>query len=184
MPMVSIPVRSEHAHAIDGHGITTATWHIGCSFGSTLKAILSKFCRTAHQFRGTAGFTLMEAMISSIILALAVTTALTILSHATKYVNDMRLRARSAQIVQQKVEDLRLLSWSNLTSSPSTFTDASDTNKLYAGKLVMSTYQSYGTTQTIKQVTVQVTWTNTHRMVMTNSLTTLISNGGLNGSTL
>jgi Tfp pilus assembly protein PilE len=128
-----------------------------------------------------AGFTLMEAVISSMILSLAIATSLAIMSHSSNYINDIRLRSRSTQILQQKVEDLRLLNWSNVLATATTFTDPADTNNTYAGTVTMSTYQTYGGTATVKLVTVQATWTNSHRRVVTNSVATLISNNGLNG---
>jgi len=63
---------------------------------------------------------------------------------------------------------------------PSTFSDPTDTNSMYIGTISNSTYQSYGTTVTVLRVTAQVTWTNMHNRVMTNSMTSLFSQGGIN----
>ena len=122
----------------------------------------------------------MEVMISSVILTLAILSSIGVLSQCATYIADMRLRARSAQILQQQIENMRLLSWTSLQSVSSTFSDPTDTNNLYAGTISNSTYQSYGTTATVLRVTARVTWANMHNRVMTNSMTSLFSQGGIN----
>ena len=124
----------------------------------------------------------MEVMIATVILALAVGSGLTLMSQCTAYTQDTRLRAKSSQVLQEKMEGLRLLSWTNLQSLPATFSSPEDTNGLFSGKISTSTYETYGSTATVMRVTLQVTWTNMHNYVVTNSLMTLISNGGLNGT--
>ena len=132
--------------------------------------------------RRQGGYTLVEVMISSVILALAILSSMAVLSQCTTYIADMRLRARSAQILQQQIENMRLLSWASLQSLPSTFSDPTDTNNVYIGTISNSTYQSYGTTATVLRVTAQVTWTNMHNRIMTNSMTSLFSKGGINNT--
>ncbi len=126
------------------------------------------------------GFTLIEAMIATMILGLVLASVLAVVSHSTRYLSDLRRTARSSQILQQKVEDIRLLSWSELLALPSTFTDPSDADGLYAGTITQSAYDSYNGATTVMKLTLLVTWTNNNQRVMTNTLTTLVSNGGLN----
>lgn len=157
--------------------------------GSTrLTAVSSPIRRiiaeTSVRRRRQEGYTLVEVMISSVILSLAILSSMGVLSQCATYIADMRLRSRSAQVLQQQIENMRLLSWTSLQSLPSTFSDPTDTNNLYAGTISHSTYQSYGTTATVLRVTVQVTWTNMHDRVMTNSMTTLFSAGGINNTSL
>src|SRR5713101_6638420 len=118
--------------------------------GTKLTVVSSPIGRIAAETfshcRRQEGYTLIEVMVSSIILALAILSSMAILSQCATYIADMRLRSRSAQILQQQLENMRLLSWTSLQSLPSTFSDPTDTNNLYAGTIGNSTYQSYGTT--------------------------------------
>jgi len=131
-----------------------------------------------------AGFTLLEVMLASMILAFVIVTTMGVISHASTYLADLRLRARSSQVLQQRLEELRVMNWGQVTNCPSTFTSAADTNGTYAGSLTLSSYQAIGSTTVVVRATAMVTWTNRHSRVTSNQLTTLISNGGLNKTTL
>jgi len=128
------------------------------------------------------GFTLLEAMIASIILAYALASVLAVLSQTARYLTDIRRTARAAQMLQQEMENLRLTNvWTGLTGLANTsFSDPSDTNHLYTGTISESAYASYGSTTTVEEVTLTVTWTNQVNKVLTNRLTALVGYGGLN----
>src|SRR5947208_6006186 len=119
--------------------------------------------------RVRSGFTLLEAMIASIILGLALTSVIAVASQCMRYLTDIRRTARSSQVLQQKMEDIRLLSWSQLQVLPATFTDPSDTNRVYAGTITQTAFDSYNGTTTMMKVTLTVTWTNQVYRVLTNS---------------
>jgi len=128
----------------------------------------------------TAGFTLLEAMLATIILALSLSTVLAVSAHSMRHMNDVRLRARSQEVLQRKMEDLRLLTWSQVQSLTNTFTDPTDTQGRFVGTITTNSYDSYNGTTTVMRVTLTVTWTNRVSRVVTNAMTTLISNSGLN----
>ena len=131
--------------------------------------------------RNRSGFTILEAMIASMILGLALGSVLAVASHCLRYVTDIRRTARASQVLQQKMEDIRLLNWTQVTSLTNVFTDPNDTNRIYSGRIIRTTNDFYGTTATVLNVTLLVTWTNQSAgKVVTNSLSTLMSNGGLN----
>jgi Tfp pilus assembly protein PilV len=133
---------------------------------------------------GLAGFTLMEVMLSSAVMALALVSTIAVISHTSTYVADLRLRARSSQILQQRVEELRAMNWTQVTNCPTTFSNPADSNRTFRGVVNISSYQTFGSTTTVVRATVMVTWTNRHDRLVTNELTTLISNGGINKATL
>ena len=135
--------------------------------------------RISRMFLESA-FTIPEAMMASLVLALVLVTTLQIISHCTKYVDDMRVRARSSQILQQKLEDLRLLDWDSMQTAAGTFTVQSDASQIFSGRILSSPYQSYAGDTTVLRVTAQLVWLNKHQKQMTNTMSTLISNGGLN----
>jgi Tfp pilus assembly protein PilV len=122
----------------------------------------------------------MEVMISSVIMAFVLVSIMAVISRTSRYLMDLRLHARSSQVLQQRIEELRSMSWSQITNLPTTFTNSSDANGTYGKTLNISNYQLFGTTAIVVQATAVVTWTNRQGIVVTNTLTTLISNGGLN----
>ena len=147
---------------------------------NTQTRIYLRAIRSRRRLAQAGGFTLMEAMIGSVILAFVICSIIAIISHCSLYVVDLRLRTRSSQVLQQKLEELRTKTWAQLQTYPPAFTDASDTNRTYAGKATVVFYQNFGATVTVMRATVSVTWTNRHSRIITNSLSTLIGNGGIN----
>ena len=132
---------------------------------------------------GETGFTLIEVMISAVIMAFVLVSTIAVISHASTYVADLRLRAQSSQILQQRIEELRAMNWAQVTICPTTFTNAADSNGTFSGFVNISSYQTFGTTATVVRATVTVTWINRHSRVVSNQLVTLISNGGINKTT-
>lgn len=137
---------------------------------------------TAQQTKRQDGFTLTEAMIATVILALALASVIGICGRCMRYLTDIRRTARASQVLQQKMEDIRLLNWTQLQTLTNAFTDPADTNKIYKGVILTNSFTEakYGTTDVVMRVTLLVTWTNQNRRVLSNQLTTLIANGGLN----
>jgi Tfp pilus assembly protein PilV len=128
-----------------------------------------------------SGFTILEAMVATVILGLALGSVVAVASQCLRYLTDIRRTARSSQILQQKMEDIRMLNWTQLTTLTNVFTDPNDTNHIYTGRIIQSADSSYGTTTTVMKVTLTVTWTNQAAgRVLTNSLSGLVCNGGLN----
>src|SRR6266404_6326252 len=125
------------------------------------------------------GFTLLEAMIAVMILGFVLASVLVTVSQSARYLTDIRRTARASQVLQQEMEYIRLLDWNTMQSVTNTFTDPSDTAHLYAGKITQAAYDTYGTTNTVVKVTLTVTWTNQVNRVLTNTLTSLVGNGGL-----
>jgi type II secretory pathway pseudopilin PulG len=135
---------------------------------------------TRKLVNGKDGFTLLEAMVATMILGFVLASVLAVLSQCARYLTDIRRSARASQMLQQEMEYVRLLDWSTLQSLTNRFTDPSDTNHIYTGTITQSAYSSYGSTTTVEEVTLTVTWTNQVGCILTNNLTTLVSNGGLN----
>lgn len=127
-----------------------------------------------------SGFTLLELAIATAILTFVLGSTIAVTGRGFRYIADMRLAAKSSQILQQEMENLRLMSWSQLQSLPSTFTDPSDTNSTFSGTIAKQTYTSYNSAPTIEEVTLTVTWQNLTGGTVSNSLTSLFSQNGLN----
>jgi Tfp pilus assembly protein PilV len=123
-------------------------------------------------------------MISSVIMAFVLVSIMGVISRTSRYLMDLRIHARSSQVLQQRIEELRAMSWSQITNLPTTFTSSGDTNGTFGKSLNIANYRLFGTTAIVVQATAVVTWTNRQSIVVTNTLTTLISNGGLNKTSL
>jgi len=81
------------------------------------------------------GFTLVEAMVASMILLLVMGPSWPLGRPRDEIPQRHRRTARSSQVLQQKMEDVRLCSWSQMQTLPATFTDPRDTAGIYAGKI-------------------------------------------------
>ena len=133
--------------------------------------------RKHHQ----AGFTLIEAVLASMILMLSLVSVLALASRGFQYMRDMRSWARSSQVLQQKMEDIRLVTvWTNVWAlNNTTFTDSSLTGMIYKGTIVISAYNPPYPTDFAACVTLAVTWTNSPGKVLTNRMSTLLCKNGL-----
>lgn len=137
---------------------------------------------TRKRIGANDGFTLIEALVASLILAVVLTSVLATLAQCARSVTDIRRTARASQILQQEMESIRLTNvWTGLTGLANTsFSDPTDTNHIYAGTISETAYASFGTTTTVEEVTLTITWTNQVGKVLSNELSTLVGYGGLN----
>jgi prepilin-type N-terminal cleavage/methylation domain-containing protein len=128
------------------------------------------------------GFTLIEVLIGSAILVFALVSALAVATHGFRYIADMRRAARSSQVLQQKMEDIRLVTiWTNITLlNNTTFSDTNLPGCRFSGTIRTSTYETYLGSPVVTRVTLTVTWTNQSRLVLSNSLSSLFCKDGLN----
>jgi len=127
------------------------------------------------------GFTITEVAIVAVILGVLLASILGLLAQAARYMHDIRITARAAQVLQQKMEDIRLLTWDQLTNYPAVWTDSASTYGSYTVTITTNSYDSYLGATTVLRVTLATTWTNlSSRLIETNRLTTLVTNRGLN----
>jgi Tfp pilus assembly protein PilV len=129
-----------------------------------------------------AGFTLIEAMLASMILILSLCSVLALGARGFQYIADMRRWARSSQVLQQRMEDVRLVTvWTNVWAlNNTTFTDTSISGMVYSGKIVISSYDPPYPTDYAACVSISISWTNTANKVLTNTMTSLLCKNGLN----
>lgn len=137
------------------------------------------------QTTGESGFTLVEAVTGSVILIFALVSVLAVATHGFRYIADMRRTARSSQVLQQRLEDLRLINvWNNILAlDNTTFTDTNLPGCVFNGTITVdpySPYDAYGGSAIVARVTLVVTWTNQTHHIQTNNLSSLICKDGLN----
>jgi Tfp pilus assembly protein PilV len=135
--------------------------------------------------RPTAGFTLVEVMISGVIMAFVLVSTIAVISHSANYVDDLRMRVRSSQVLQQSIEELRVMNWSNVVAASYVqHSHVLESNKTFSSSITIDPYQSIGSTTIVVRASVMVTWTNRHERVVTNRLETLIGKDGMNKAAL
>jgi hypothetical protein len=132
--------------------------------------------------RFQAGFTIIEAMLASMILILSLVSVLALAARGFQYIGDMRKWARSSQVLQQRMEDIRLVTvWTNIWSlNDTTFKDTSISGMVYNGKIVISSYDPPYPTDYAARVSISINWTNSANKVLTNTMTSLLCKNGLN----
>ncbi len=128
------------------------------------------------------GFTLVEAMLASMILMLSLVSVLALGARGLRYMGDMRRWARSSQVLQQEMENIRLITtWTNVWAlNNTTFSDSAIAGTSYRGTIAITSYSFWYPTDIVARVTLTVTWTNSADRVVTNRLSSLVCKNGLN----
>lgn len=142
--------------------------------------IMNFFTLKGRLHHSQAGVSLVEVMLAAAIMAIVLTSILAVAMHGFRYVADMPLRAQSSQFLQEQMENVRLMTWGDVLALPSTFDNARNTGGIFSGTMTKSTYQSFSGSPIVIRVTATATWSNSNGRIRTNSMTSLVSNGGLN----
>jgi hypothetical protein len=150
--------------------------------------------------RGTLAYTLAEIMISIFILSVMVISLYAGFYSGFSIVKLSRENLRATQILVQKMEDVRILTWSQITTSnssywKSTFVDyynPSGTNNNTYGAYYNGTVSVAAATNipaaysaNMKSITVTVYWTNstanssTNKIVRSRQMQTLVARYGM-----
>ncbi|HEV2392104.1 MAG TPA: prepilin-type N-terminal cleavage/methylation domain-containing protein [Verrucomicrobiae bacterium] len=139
-----------------------------------------------------AAYTLAEVMVAVLVLAVISTAFYGGLSFGFSVVESSREELRATQILMQKVEGLRLISWDNLQNI--TFQEVYDPLGLsnnsgglvYTGTIVTNADSSIPNSSSylpnMRLVTVTVNWTNyngSKRIVQTRQMQTQVARYGL-----
>ena len=126
-------------------------------------------------------FTITEVAVVTAILGILLSSILALHSQASRFLHDIRLTACSSQVLQQKMEDIRMLTWDQLTNYPSVWTNSASTYGTFTVTITTNAYDSYAGATTVLNVTLTTTWASfSSRRTETNRLTTLVTNRGLN----
>jgi prepilin-type N-terminal cleavage/methylation domain-containing protein len=122
--------------------------------------------------RQRAGFTLAEIMVSVAILAVMVVTVFSGFTLGWAVIRTSREDLRATQILTQKIESIRLLTWDELSLCPTSFAEvynpsSQSTNgsgTVYNGSITIgpptNIPNSVSYRDQVKLITVSVTWTS------------------------
>jgi prepilin-type N-terminal cleavage/methylation domain-containing protein len=130
-----------------------------------------------------AGFNLIEVSIATLVIGILVASILTTVTHGFGILSRSRETLRGNQILQQELETIRTYTWTQMTNSANfTNSSVSDRGVIYFVTKSVVPYTNstgYGLTN-MRKVTVSILWTNMTGDPITKSMTTLVSQGGLN----
>lgn len=137
--------------------------------------------RRNQNFHREKGFTLVETMVASVIMLFALVSVLALAGRGFRYLTDLRRWARSSQVLQQKMEDIRLVTvWTNVWAmNGTTFTNTEVLGVPYTGTVIVDSDPTYPTNVSAR-ITLLVQWRNSANLTITNRLTTLVTVNGLN----
>src|SRR5512141_1943726 len=125
--------------------------------------------RTGQRRHAVAAYTLAEVLVASVILAIIAAAFYAALSSGFNLVESTRQDLRATQVVMQKMEGIRLCTWSQLTNF--TFNERYDplssgggAGVLYTGTVTVGQATNLpvgiGYSNDVRLVTVSVNWTN------------------------
>jgi len=125
---------------------------------------IGRFDRKKHQ----SGWSLAELMISVVVIAIVFVSLFAAFGYGFCVIRATREDLRATQILTQKIEGIRLCTWTQLTTQcPSTFQDtytaSGNTNSTltYNGTITLASNPNLpaGYRDQVKLVTVTITWT-------------------------
>ena len=158
-----------------------------------IKAATSQNARQGRQ-----AFTLVEVLISVVILAFMMVSLFAAFTFGFASIATTREDLRATQMMMSKLEAVRLCRWDQLTNAPTTFKDTYDptistngsSGAIYGGTLITKGAASVATNipagvtykDKVRLITVRVTWTNytgTTNIVHSREIQTLSAYNGI-----
>lgn len=140
--------------------------------------------------RGGAGFTLVEVMVAFGILIISICSSLLTLQFSLKSLDTARCTTLAAQLMQTRVETLRLMPWSGGTANIQTETNKTFTTAELAAMVpsdaatVVQRFQMSQTvvndgTRNMRTFTISVSWTSSSGTSHTRTTTMRYAQNGL-----
>jgi hypothetical protein len=145
-------------------------------------------CPTARGWSGEAAFSLVEALVAVLLTGVVFLTVQYAMSWCFNVAGAVQEEARAAQILQEKIDTIRLYHWERMTNDgflPATFavpfspTGSPDTGLVFHGRMTLvdaPITQAYQTN--LKLLTVEVSWISNDRTNQ-RSMTTFIAEHGM-----
>ncbi|HUS35248.1 MAG TPA: prepilin-type N-terminal cleavage/methylation domain-containing protein [Verrucomicrobiae bacterium] len=143
---------------------------------------------TYNARRETAAFSLIETLVAVALVGVVLVSLYTGISNGFAFAKVTRENLRATQILQEKMETIRLYTWEQLSTPgfvPTNFLEgfyASGTNNgglTYTGKVIIATApiaETYGTN--MKQVSIQLSW-KSGKIVRNRQMDTFTAKHGL-----
>jgi Tfp pilus assembly protein PilV len=130
-----------------------------------------------------AGFTILEVMMAAIVMALAITTAITALQRGFASLDTARNLVTAGQIMQSEIEKMRINNWSVVSGYPTTATtltvDSVFTANPAIGNRFSLTRSVSDPKSDLREITFTISWNNYDGRTMSRSYTTYYARYGL-----
>ena len=97
--------------------------------------------------RRRAGFTLVEVALAATVMALVISTSITVLQYGFRAIDTARNTTVAGQVMQSLVEDLRMQTWTNITALPTTLTGTLSTFDTVSGHIQSGSFTGYSTAE-------------------------------------
>ncbi|MFA6961326.1 MAG: hypothetical protein WC205_11290 [Opitutaceae bacterium] len=136
--------------------------------------------------RPTRAFTLVEVLGAAFVMALAIGSCIIALQAGIKNIDYARHLTLASQVLQSQAESVRLLSWTQIQALPSTATVVNIDSVFAANKgdandftLTMQSLPVTDRETTMREITLNVTWTSTFGTTHSRSFVSRYSKDGL-----
>ncbi len=131
-----------------------------------------------------SGFTLMEVMMASFIMALGISTSIIAMQACFKQVDLARGTTLASQIIQSELERIRLMSWTGVAALPATATF--DGTSFFSSSAAAATYEvtrtvsdDAGRVGDVKNISVAVRWQSSDGRWHQRTFTSIYARNGL-----
>lgn len=147
-----------------------------------------------HDVRDVRGFTIMEVTMATFVMAFGIATSIIALQMGFKAIDVARDSTLAAQIIQSEIERLRLLPWSNSSTTaidsiadfPNGTTETVPLTTMFTSSAaliakyeVTRTVTTDTTRSDVRYITLQVAWNSYDGRRHTRSFTTMYARNGL-----
>ncbi|MDP3073287.1 MAG: hypothetical protein Q8N18_23550 [Opitutaceae bacterium] len=140
--------------------------------------------RAARRRGRTAGFTILEVMMATFVMALGIATSIIAMQAGFKHLDLARGTTLASQILQSEMERIRLMSWTGVTGLPASQTFDGAANFTTSAKIT----GKYSVTRTVtadaarpteaRDIAISVTWAGYDGRAHTRSFSsTYVKNG-------
>ena len=137
----------------------------------------------SSHLRRLAGFTIIEVALASAIMALGISTSITVMQRGFTQMDTARNITTAGQIMVSQMEQIRMLDWSVVSAYPAGPTTLTLDTVFSASSSVGSRFALQRSVATIStnviQITLSVTWTGYDGRALTRSMTTYYARYGI-----
>lgn len=139
--------------------------------------------RTRSRRAPVAAFTILEAMMAAIVMAMAITTSITTMQQSFLSLDTARNMVTAGQIMQSEIEKMRINNWSVVSAYPTGSTSLTidpvfTANPAIGNRFSLTRVVSDPKTD-MREITFTITWTSYDKRTYARSYTTYYARYGL-----